>query len=180
MSQYHINPKTGNPGICRAESKCPFGGADEHYTTKAAAREAFEKSASGKSAISRPKPKTPRKPRVVEPVIEPTIPRRITDNHIRFYGATSEEEFKKLNAHLGRKFTANPRARVKLSDRWGWGLGVTYIGYDAESSQYFVGKSRMQMVQKFFTSPDLASTIKFAADETGYEESEYDPIDWDE
>lgn len=42
-NKYHINPATGNPGLCTAESDaCPFSSDDEHYTSKEAAREAFE------------------------------------------------------------------------------------------------------------------------------------------
>lgn len=43
MERYHINPETGNPGICRAEVRCRYGGAAEHYTSKEEARAAFEK-----------------------------------------------------------------------------------------------------------------------------------------
>jgi hypothetical protein len=43
MSKYHINPQTGNPGLCRAQSgNCPFGSDDEHYPSKQEARTAFE------------------------------------------------------------------------------------------------------------------------------------------
>lgn len=38
---YHVNPKTGNPGWCQAKEKCPFGGIENHYTSKEAAESAF-------------------------------------------------------------------------------------------------------------------------------------------
>lgn len=42
--KFHINPATGEPGKCSAErGGCPFGGEDDHYTSKEAARAAFEK-----------------------------------------------------------------------------------------------------------------------------------------
>lgn len=42
---FHINPSTGDVGSCRAKSgNCPFGGSEEHYSTAAAARGAFEAS----------------------------------------------------------------------------------------------------------------------------------------
>lgn len=44
MAKYHINPKTGNPGLCKAKDNCPFGGADEHYSSKDVARAAYEAS----------------------------------------------------------------------------------------------------------------------------------------
>ena len=42
MARYHISPKTGNPGVCRAVQSCPFGGDADHYSTPAEARQAFE------------------------------------------------------------------------------------------------------------------------------------------
>jgi len=48
MAKYHINPKTGNPNICRAETSCPFGDLQaDHYPTKKAALAAYEKSHEG-------------------------------------------------------------------------------------------------------------------------------------
>lgn len=44
VKKYHINYETGNPGVCRAQVKCPFG-ADlsiEHYADKESARAVFE------------------------------------------------------------------------------------------------------------------------------------------
>lgn len=43
-ARYHINPQTGNPGVCRAQYNCRFGSIDrEHYDSKEEARAAFEK-----------------------------------------------------------------------------------------------------------------------------------------
>jgi len=43
MKKFHVNPKTGNPGACSAsEDKCPFGDANEHYSSADAARAAYE------------------------------------------------------------------------------------------------------------------------------------------
>lgn len=42
MGKFHINGK-GEPGACRAEIACPFGGENEHYDTAADARRAYEK-----------------------------------------------------------------------------------------------------------------------------------------
>lgn len=41
MSKFHINEE-GNPGLCTAQFKCPFGSEAEHYPTEAAARKAYE------------------------------------------------------------------------------------------------------------------------------------------
>jgi len=48
---YHINSK-GDPGLCKAtRGGCPFGSADEHFTTPEAARAAFEKQSEGKDIL---------------------------------------------------------------------------------------------------------------------------------
>ena len=48
-TKYHISPSTGNPNKCYAHKKpCPVGGESEHYPTKEAAREAFEKKQEGR------------------------------------------------------------------------------------------------------------------------------------
>lgn len=40
---YHVNKSTGEAGKCKAEKgKCPFGGADEHFTSPEAARSFYE------------------------------------------------------------------------------------------------------------------------------------------
>lgn len=57
---YHVNPKTGEPGTCKAMKSCPFGGLDAHYTSEEAARAAYEKSQEG--AFSSPKPRLSRVP----------------------------------------------------------------------------------------------------------------------
>lgn len=44
MARYHINPQTGNPGLCKAQSGgCPFGEMEDHFDTKIEARNAYEK-----------------------------------------------------------------------------------------------------------------------------------------
>ncbi len=45
MARFHINPKSGEPGQCKAsKANCPFGGEDKHYPTSELARRAFENS----------------------------------------------------------------------------------------------------------------------------------------
>lgn len=44
MAKHHVNPNTGNPGICKsAKGKCPFGSEDEHFSSPEAAQKAAEK-----------------------------------------------------------------------------------------------------------------------------------------
>lgn len=53
MSKYHINPDTGDAGLCQATKRCPFGGDDAHFTSKIAAQRAYEEGLVGipKSSI---------------------------------------------------------------------------------------------------------------------------------
>lgn len=42
MARYHVNPETGDPGICSAKINCPFGGPEDHYPTALDAAKARE------------------------------------------------------------------------------------------------------------------------------------------
>ncbi len=55
MTSFHINAK-GEPGQCRAQKQCPFGGVDAHFTSAEAARSAYEAQQSGVFK----KPQTPK------------------------------------------------------------------------------------------------------------------------
>lgn len=54
MLKYHLSPKTGSPGVCRAKYKCAFGDIEtEHYSSPGVARAAYEqKMKSGSLAAS--------------------------------------------------------------------------------------------------------------------------------
>lgn len=43
MSKYHINPWTGNPGVCKAQIACRFGGETDHFDSPETARRNFER-----------------------------------------------------------------------------------------------------------------------------------------
>jgi len=59
MAKFHINGK-GEPGQCRAEKSCPFGGEDAHFTSAEAARASYEKQQSGVFAgVKTPQQKFP-------------------------------------------------------------------------------------------------------------------------
>lgn len=52
MARYHLNPKTGDPGVCRATVACPYGDlARDHYGSKEEARAAYERA---QQAFTRP------------------------------------------------------------------------------------------------------------------------------
>lgn len=51
---FHINPKSGAVGSCRAEKgRCPFGPENEHFTTAAEARKHYEKKMSEEHPLDR-------------------------------------------------------------------------------------------------------------------------------
>jgi hypothetical protein len=52
--KFHINPETGNPGVCRAKYNCRFGGDRIHFDSKEEAREDYEMRMSSKG-INGPK-----------------------------------------------------------------------------------------------------------------------------
>lgn len=55
MQKYHLSPKTGNPGVCKAKYKCAFGDIEtEHYDSRELARAAYEEKMSSE-ATSLPK-----------------------------------------------------------------------------------------------------------------------------
>lgn len=55
--KYHISPATGRPNICKAQHSCPVGSDNEHFTSKDAARTAYENSQGG-SFVESPLKKT--------------------------------------------------------------------------------------------------------------------------
>jgi len=69
MAKYHVNPTTGNPGVCKADPTkarargCDFGqGESEHYDSADEARAAYEVASSGETfggsvALTKKKPK---------------------------------------------------------------------------------------------------------------------------
>lgn len=71
MDKYHINPETGNPGLCSAKVKCPFGGDDVHYFSKEAAQKAFEDATKDEALKAWKKKKVHHEPEVEEPVVFP-------------------------------------------------------------------------------------------------------------
>lgn len=43
MPKYHINPSTGDPGVCKARIACRFGGETDHFDSPDVARRNFER-----------------------------------------------------------------------------------------------------------------------------------------
>ena len=156
MTKIHINPKTGDPSACRSvKGNCPFGGAEEHYTSKDAALKAYEKKFAD-------------------------VPAPAYDgSSIRFQELTSPLELQKLANQLKTKFDYKPTTRIKIQDRNAYGLGVTNISFDVASKEFVVSKRRMGADQIFFKNKSLVDTLSYSALAEGYSDDQYDPIDWD-
>lgn len=60
MPKYHVNPETGKAGPCRATKQCRFGSHAEHYDSKTAAQEGYEKAMNAQAVktFTAAKPKT--------------------------------------------------------------------------------------------------------------------------
>jgi len=53
MTRYHLNPETGEPGICQARKSCPFGlPIEDHYSSKDLAQKDFERVMTGRTITS--------------------------------------------------------------------------------------------------------------------------------
>lgn len=56
---YHISPVTGQPNLCKAKQRCPYGGPDLHFASKDEARQFFEKEMAGETHSSVSKSQAP-------------------------------------------------------------------------------------------------------------------------
>ena len=53
MTKFHVNPKTGEAGVCRAKHKCRFGLSEQqHFASENAAREHFEQSMTDSTIVA--------------------------------------------------------------------------------------------------------------------------------
>jgi len=99
-TKYHIIPKSGNVRVCQAtKGKCPFGGAEEHYSSRVAAQNAFEK-----SMEALPKAKSQN---------DSSGHKAIYDN----YRASIRAQ-RQADSGRGRTGTRKQRAREQISERY--------------------------------------------------------------
>lgn len=168
MTKFHINPTTGNPGRCTAaDGNCRFGDISGHYASKDLAREAYEaiqNTTSLKAEISESQ----------EIVSTP----RLESGSLRLYKNISDRDLS-VAASLAKTYFLRDNSVLKFKDRFASGLGVTALSFNKKTGEYSIILSRMQMQSTLFTSTDVREALKFAAKEIGYDDDEYDPIDWD-
>jgi hypothetical protein len=160
MASYHVNPETGNPGVCRAKISCRFGDSDKHFDSKEAAREAYE--------TEQESLRTP-----VKPILN-------SSNEIRFGKLTSKTDIAKLGATLRNHWQLKPQKRFKIKDRYGFGLGVYAVSYDAQKDEFQFEKHRYRMIETLESSRNLNQLLGKIADKVGYADHEQHTIDWDE
>lgn len=53
MTVYHLNPTTGEPGLCKALKACPFSSLEAHYSSEAEARKAYETQMDASQIVAR-------------------------------------------------------------------------------------------------------------------------------
>lgn len=97
MARYHINSK-GEPAICRATKKpCPLGNENQHYDSKEAAREAFEKENSG-TLITTLKAKRPWEDHAIDDLAE--MEEKSLEKHIKAGTTLTDEDYERRREYI--------------------------------------------------------------------------------
>lgn len=109
-----------------------------------------------------------------------TKPKYEGTGKIRFYSVTDQSGVNDVANRARNLFERKPFARIGIADRAGGGTGVPNISYNPETKEYGFGKSRMRINTVEFKSKSLEEVVAHAADQEGYSDSEYNPVDWDE
>lgn len=159
MAKYHINPETGNPGVCRATVSCRFGDSDKHFDSKEDARQFYERE---QEALT-----VPRKPLVQY-------------DTIRFGKLTSKDDIVKLGASLRNHWQKNPQKRFKIKDRHGFGLGVYSVAYDGQKDEFVFQHNKYRVARPLEASKNLNALLGKIAEQVGYADHEEETVDWDE
>jgi hypothetical protein len=110
MSKYHINDK-GNAGQCSAKAGgCPFGGKNNHYSTAADARKAYEQvmASGGQWTIQQDPPK----PKAVVPAVEEEKSVRSTREAGRIDYDRMKRVYPKQKAALTRAINSNDSEKI--------------------------------------------------------------------
>lgn len=159
MAKYHINPETGNPGVCKATISCRFGDADKHFDSKDDARKAYE---------------------VEQQALTVPLKPQFEYDTIRFGKLTSKDDIAKLGAALRNEWQIQPHKRFKVRDRYGFGLGVYSIAYDGQKGEFVFQENKYRVARPISSSKDLNELLGEVADQVGYADYEYEQIDWDQ
>lgn len=116
MAKFHINPETGNPGSCSAQTgNCPFGSDDEHYTSAEAARTAYEKQMDSESfSVVRDRDKVRAMKAIAQELIDTTLARKAALD-ARKATVPGTPERKEASAKVAETKAANEAAIAKTT-----------------------------------------------------------------
>ena len=155
--KYHISPTTGRPNICSAaKGNCPYGGDEEHFSSKEKARAAYEKKMSGKTLVSHGKASESKKQPKETPQEKSGI-KRLPEGETRDY----TEMLRKISA---RKAAAREE------------MGNAY--FEAEVAEIFCSKCGEEL--KGYSKDGLCGKCRKAQEEDDFVTNNYDEPYWDE
>lgn len=106
---YHVNPTTGNAGVCRAGTRdgCPFGTPAEHHENANDARAAFEARMSGETLQVHKKLYKPREDDV-ENSGKPIRPLPEAENRSKAIFKADKDELRRARAEVAERETGLP------------------------------------------------------------------------
>ena len=128
MARYHLNTRTGNPGLCRAVKRCPFGDLEQdHYNSKAEAPAALEQEYGGSLANLKASRGDSRELRLAE------------ENLPKLFAQLQEERFvasenarlaalQELRSKAGEHWYSNGVVELNIyNDELSWGEGYRLV-----------------------------------------------------
>lgn len=172
--RYHINPKTGNPGICRAQYSCRFGSIDrDHFETKDQARAYFEQKMNDIQADEKE-------------VIKSLESRLIREEECDFdyieFAVTSIKEWPKPWTENEKENLMNVSRMSEIlskdkmtSEDWDKVESIQKLLHEVESSPYYVPKQDNDYKRRDKNILSLARNLITRRKADDYETPEYEP-----
>lgn len=154
MTQYHINPESGEPGPCNAKISCRFGENQEHYDSKEDARKAYE--ARQEAEIRKPE---------------------LEAGELRFGKETEPAEISRLGARLRNLWQVQPRKTIKVRDRYGYATGGHKLSYDENSGEFQLHHFHYRASRVVYSTRNLNELLTTVAGKLGYSDEEYELLD---
>ena len=134
--RYHLNPRTGNPGQCKAVKSCPFGDLkDDHYESKEEARAEYERRSSAGLPLTKRPLSVPRE-EVLNPAAIPELFDRMLEEGYVFNERHRAEQLHELNSREGEHWYSNNVNEFKIYAHRNYdGSGTTYTFRNSRSIQ---------------------------------------------
>lgn len=146
MNIYHVNPETGEPGLCVARVQCRYGGAP-HYESVEAARRGFEAQ-------------------------QVTLARRpaFTVDRIRFWGRTELHEIHRLSANLRNVWQKNPNHSFIVETPQANEAYLHMLSYERDRGWFQLARYSEEFQQCLLRrSRDLNGVLCYAAESLGHD-----------